>query len=535
MTTMLITAKKKTHPPNPANSHEPDGVRHFNAKQFQAFALVENFARKVQQRGVLRVPPLLLDLSGPAGSGKTTWVRITRAHINKLTGSNFIQTTAPTGIAAHLSGGETLHSLLHLPIGKSRLEPLDENKLRQLQEKFRDIHLLIVDEKSMVGQSLLSFVNWRLKEIRPGSRHLAFAGFSLVLLGDWKQLAPVGDRSLYEAKTKGSQGHHLYRLFTNAIIFDEVHRQGSIDQASFRDELRRLADGHFTQQDWVRWKTRALENLPIPEREAFLKHGILACARKRDMIQHNIQKVKDLGRPIAVIAAQNQPSTSSTASAEQSSGLPNHLLLSPGALVRLTANLWTAGGLVNGAEGTVHSILYLPGQAPPELPAGVIVIFKDYKGPPFLTDVPGSVPVHPISRTWRVDSVTQSRRMLPLLLGYALSIHKIQGSTCDKVILHAGPREFTLGLMLVGTTRTKTIQDLAFQPFPSWDRFEQIPRSPALYRRRQEEERLRQLEKKTVSKNKVVIRLSTRRHRPYIDPLESTNWLDLETRPIVPK
>ena len=428
-------------------------------------------------------------------------------------GKRFIQTTAPTGLAASLvPGGETLHSCFHLPVGSSRMEPLKGPKLLALQQKFKDVGIIVIDEKSTLGQCLFALVNARLKEIRPHQRHQPFAGFSILLVGDWRQLAPIGDRPLYEKKTKGSPGHQLYRLFTSALTFHEVHRQAGPQQELFRSEIHRLATGKFNQQDWRRWESRTLDNLSPSEKKEFIDHGIRACALKKDMVQHNIMKVKSLGTPFALISAEDHPPELTKGAAERSSGLPGHILLGQGTTVRLTSNLWTSHGLVNGAEGIVQAVLYSPDQGPPQLPTAVIVTFKDYRGPSCLPNIHGAVPICPTLRTWRIGTKSYSRRMIPLLLGYAMSIHKLQGSTCGRVILNAGTREFATGLMLVGSTRTRAFEDLAFDPFPTYERFEQIRKSPALHKRKNEEKRLAKIEELTIKRGKEAFHTSSHRH-----------------------
>jgi ATP-dependent DNA helicase PIF1 len=108
-------------------------------------------------------------------------------------------------------------------------------------------------------------------------------------------------------------------------------------------------------------------------------------------------------------------------------------------------------GLTNGAKGVVHSIIYAEGSKPPELPVVVIGTFQHYTGPRW-KGMEKEAPIGLVSRKFFNGGKDGTRRMLPMLLGYALSVHKLQGDTVDKVILNLGKTEFVLGLLLVGTT-----------------------------------------------------------------------------------
>ena len=90
--------------------------------------------------------------------------------------------------------------------------------------------------------------------------------------------------------------------------------------------------------------------------------------------------------------------------------------------------------------------------------------------------------------------------MLPLILGYALSIHKLQRSTCERVILNLGKKEFALGLLLVVATRTKSFEGLPFDLYPNFTRFQQVNNSKSLKQRLIEEKRLKELEVLTLLK-----------------------------------
>jgi hypothetical protein len=126
------------------------------------------------------------------------------------------KTSAQKSSSAFLIAGETLHSLLYLPLCNSKLEPLVGKRLLDLQRKFQNVGVLIIDEKSMVGQEMVSE---RLKQARPQMHAEPFGNISIVLLGDWQQLPPVGDASLFSKETKKPRGFNLYQLFHDVIIF----------------------------------------------------------------------------------------------------------------------------------------------------------------------------------------------------------------------------------------------------------------------------------------------------------------------------
>ena len=177
----------------------------------------------------------------------------------------FVYTSAPSGTAAFLIKGETVHSLLMLPINYNSFDALPSNSLYELQKKFEKIGVLIIDEKSMIGQRLLHMVDMRLREIFPHRRETIFGGLSIVLIGDWKQLPPVGDSSLFEAKGKCAAGYNLYSTFSDVVTFSKIERQTGDSQQDFREELGRLAEGKFTIEDWNKWKSRTLDLLPPSE------------------------------------------------------------------------------------------------------------------------------------------------------------------------------------------------------------------------------------------------------------------------------
>ena len=179
-----------------------------NDKQFGAFAIIHNFIHEVLEKGLDNVPPLLLNISGAAGTGKTFWLNTVKRFVRTVLhlDSAFITAAAPSGTAAYLIGGETLHSLLYLPVGQTKLEKLQGDRLKDLQLRFKEVGILVIDEKSMIGQNIFYNVSERLKQARPHACDQPFEGLSVILLGDWKQLPPDCDYPLYNDKAKRPLG-----------------------------------------------------------------------------------------------------------------------------------------------------------------------------------------------------------------------------------------------------------------------------------------------------------------------------------------
>lgn len=145
----------------------------------------------------------LVYLTGKAGTGKTTFLKYLRETTKKNT-----VILAPTGVAAVNAGGQTIHSFfqirpsVYVPNDKRLRTKADLNNsdrstifdhfkyLKEKLEIIRGMELLIIDEISMVRCDLIDVVDKLLRVFRR-KENLPFGGVQVILIGDTFQLAPI--------------------------------------------------------------------------------------------------------------------------------------------------------------------------------------------------------------------------------------------------------------------------------------------------------------------------------------------------------
>ena len=119
-----------------------------------------------------KLRPLYLNVCGKAGTGKSFFLLCLQKYLFMKGIKNFMKIGALTASASFLVHGSTLHRLLKLPVNISKakeLPKLDGASLHALQKEFETVELLVIDEKSMIGQFLFYMINARLKELKPNS------------------------------------------------------------------------------------------------------------------------------------------------------------------------------------------------------------------------------------------------------------------------------------------------------------------------------------------------------------------------------
>ena len=430
-----------------------------------------------------QAPPILLQVDGGGGTGKSYMIGMLSSHLQQAYPGRKspILRAAPTGVASNQISGQTLHSLLRLPIdGNYRPLPESPTVLNSLQRVFSGVRYLVIDEKSMLGLKTLGWIDRRLREIFLGRGDLFFGGLSVILIGDFFQLPPVLNKPIYaeyDTSLKDIElvGYNAYQAFRQSVFLETIQRQHGEDQAAFRLALLELRQARVSVESWELLSLRCASNLTAEERKAFADAVRIYPTREK-VNTYNHEHMVDLRSPALYIPATHQGQGAEKAESKDAGNLSKTFPACLGARVMLTRNIWNPVGLVNGAQGTVYDIGWAAGADPEKDPPMVFMIaFEGYTGPPYVTEHgeelrDGSgrpvVPILRVRQDFTLKNQMCSRTQFPLVVSYAITVHKSQGVTLPRVVCDISDPEFATGLSYVAVSRVSKLEGLMFDtPF----------------------------------------------------------------------
>lgn len=186
--------------------------------------------------------PFHIFLSGGAGVGKTFLVNVIIEYQNSDEEPS-IAITASTGKAACNINGTTVHSAFKLPRHGPNQRPKEKLKgkeLQDLQRKYKNLKVLIIDEISMVGKLTFRDLNKFLRQIKNSNQD--FGGVSVLLVGDLFQLPPVKQSTIFQNPSL-TDAWFLFQLHE----LTEIVRQNG--DPNFAALLNRLREGNQTPED----------------------------------------------------------------------------------------------------------------------------------------------------------------------------------------------------------------------------------------------------------------------------------------------
>lgn len=390
---------------------------------------------------------LSIFLTGKAGTGKTTFLK----YITSTTSRRFV-ILAPTGVAAINAGGVTIHSFFQLPLCPYLPEVKELVTEYQMPQKgglrknrikmIRTLDLLIIDEISMVRADLLDAVDMSLRRYRRNDK--PFGGVQLLMIGDANQLSPV---------VKEKEREYISRVYPSPYFFHSKALQKIPYITIELSKVHRQKDLHFLNiLNSIRENRISREIL----NELNSRVGAFDESQCGDVIRlttHNSQADR-----INAARLDALDSTTFEWDAEIEGDFPENLYpvektltLKVGAQVMFMRND-PQGKYFNGKIGTVKSI-----------DSHGVVTVVDPDGQEIVVEQAEWQNLQ-YSLEKESGEIRQTAagvfRQLPLRIAWAITIHKSQGLTFDKVIINAGAA-FAFGQVYVALSRCRSLEGIS--------------------------------------------------------------------------
>lgn len=376
-----------------------------------------------------------LFITGKAGTGKTTLIQYFRNNSKKK-----IVVLAPTGIAALNSRGQTIHSFFGFP---PRMINLNAIRKRTSSRIYFDIDCVVIDEISMVRADLLDGIDKFLR-LHGRDKNLPYGGTQMVFVGDLYQLPPV------LTNEEGNVYNQLYdspyffnansfRLDDFAIVeLKTIFRQKEI---RFIEFLNKVRNGDVSPETFDIINERVAK-------EPLNDNHIVLCTTNKTADNINQSKLNNINKPLFTYKAATEGIFPT-----EGRNLPVdlELKLKKGARVLFVKND-RGGRWVNGTLGTVCRLTEDLIQVKIDNTKKIVEVnINEWDNIKYEYDEnSGEI----------VEKVIGKLIQYPLRLAWAITIHKSQGMSFDKVCIDFSKSPFAHGQTYVALSRCRSLEGI---------------------------------------------------------------------------
>lgn len=389
-------------------------------------------------------------LTGKAGTGKSTFLK----YICTQTHKKYV-VVAPTGIAAINAGGQTMHSFFKIPFRPLLPDDPDLStkdgriydflKYRKNHQKLiKELELLIIDEVSMLRVDILDFID-RVLRVFSGNMQLPFGGKQLLMVGDVFQLEPV---------VKGEEWGILKRFYQTPFFFSaRVFRNLPLVQIELKKVYRQNNPEFVNLLDRIRVNALKQEDISIinrrysPTYNAPIDELFITLATRRNTVDYiNDSRLAELeGEEITFegVVMGDFP--------ESALPTPRELVLKENAQVMFIKNDSPERRWFNGSLGRIDQINE----------EGIYVRLENDELYLVEKEIWRNLRYKYDEKNNRIiEDEIGSYQQYPLKLAWAITVHKSQGLTFDKVMIDFTGGAFAGGQLYVALSRCRSLEGI---------------------------------------------------------------------------
>jgi ATP-dependent DNA helicase PIF1 len=376
-------------------------------------------------------------ITGRAGTGKSTLLNYFRHTTQKK-----VAVLAPTGVAALNVKGQTIHSFFRFKPG---ITPDRVKKPRSANSEsvYRKLDIIVIDEVSMVRADLLDCVD-RFLRLNGPEADKPFGGIQMAFIGDLYQLPPVvtgGEKEVFQSlyETPYFYGARVFDSFEMEFVeLEKIYRQ---HDEEFITLLNSIRNNSVTGEGLELLNERYQPDFEPPPEDFYVY--LTTTNRLAEEIN---------GKRLAGLKGRLYTFTGSIEGefGQEYLATKIDLEVKVGAQIMMLNND-TEGRWVNGSIGKITGIT------------------QNGKGEDIIVaELADDEEVEITPFTWEIyrffveggglqSEVIGTFTQYPLMLAWAVTIHKGQGKTFDRVIIDIGKGIFAHGQMYVALSRCTTL------------------------------------------------------------------------------
>jgi len=414
-------------------------------------------------------------ITGPGGTGKSTLIKNIKEDARKKELN--VQVCALTGCAAVLLGckAKTIHSWSGIGLGNGTIgltvKKVVLNKYKQ--QNWKKVDILIIDEVSMMSQKIFEMLDAIGKTAR--KNHRPFGGIQVIFLGDFYQLPPVGNKEEIETVRFCFESPLWIETFPkqNVIQLKKIFRQTDEVYSKILNQIREGRLKKSSNELLVSLVGKKVDNTSIIQ-----PTKLFPIRSKADAInEKKMRELESLEYEYKVKLLKNLPTASKPSAGKSILGNPNtgkldsinDLQVSRFTPEQIDAELINisnsilCNGIIKLKVGAqvmcVVNIEVPSGEMICNGSQGIVIRFTENGLP--IVKYKNGVEMIMNYHVWESENIIGvGVSQIPLILAWAITIHKSQGATLDSAEIDVGSGIFECGQTYVALSRVKSLEGL---------------------------------------------------------------------------